>query len=98
MQSRITDVELIDRQRAALSAAASRLRLPVHLIRGGASDLVSPEAVAHFRSLVPYADYSNIADATHMEVGDKNDAFGQAIVEFLIRTHANDVSQDWQPL
>jgi pimeloyl-ACP methyl ester carboxylesterase len=92
MQSRITDVEVIDRRRAALSAAASRLRLPVHLIRGGSSDLVSPEAVAHFRSLVPHAAYSDIADATHMVVGDQNDAFGQAIVEFLIRRHGPEVT------
>ncbi len=93
MQARITDVELIDRRRATLSAAASQLRLPVHLIRGGSSDLVSPEAVAHFRSLVPHADYSDIAEATHMVVGDKNDAFGQAIVEFLVRTHGAEVAR-----
>jgi len=93
MQARITDVELIDDRRAALSAAASRLHLPVHLIRGGSSDLVSPEAVAHFRSLVPHAHYSDIADATHMVVGDQNDAFGQAIVEFLVRTHGAEVAR-----
>jgi pimeloyl-ACP methyl ester carboxylesterase len=69
-----------------ITAAAARLRLPVHLIRGGSSDLVSIEAVAHFRGLVPHAEYSDIADATHMVVGDQNDSFGEAIVEFLLRT------------
>lgn len=73
--------------RGELSEAARRLNLPVHLVRGGSSDLVSPEAVAHFRELVPHAEYSNIADATHMVVGDQNDVFGDAIVGFLKRTH-----------
>lgn len=76
-----------DLDRTELSIAAERLGLPVHLIRGGSSDLVSPESVAHFRNLVPHAEYSDIADATHMVVGDQNDAFGDAIVEFLIRIH-----------
>ena len=74
--------------RTELGEAASRLALPVHLIRGGSSDLVSPEAVAHFRNLVPHAAYSDIADATHMVVGDQNDVFGAAIADFLMQTHA----------
>ena len=75
--------------RTELTEAASRLTLPVHLIRGGSSDLVSQESVSHFRHLVPQADYSDIADATHMVVGDQNDAFGDAILNFLVRTHGN---------
>jgi pimeloyl-ACP methyl ester carboxylesterase len=76
--------------RTELGEAASQLALPVHLIRGGSSDLVSPEAVAHFRALVPHAAYSDIADATHMVVGDQNDAFGDAILDFLVRTHGKE--------
>lgn len=70
-----------------VSSAASRLALPVHLIRGGSSDLVSPEAVAHFRELAPHAEFSDIAGATHMVAGDQNDVFGDAILNFLMRTH-----------
>ncbi len=77
---------------SALGEAAARLALPVHLIRGGSSDLVSPEAAAHFLALVPNAAYSDIADATHMVVGDQNDAFGDAIVDFLMRTHRGDIA------
>lgn len=73
--------------RTELAEAASRLTLPVHLIRGGSSDLVSAESVAHFRQLVPHAQYTDIAEATHMVVGDQNDAFGDAILDFLVRTH-----------
>ncbi|MBA4354473.1 MAG: alpha/beta hydrolase [Novosphingobium sp.] len=74
--------------RTELGHAASLLTLPVHLIRGGSSDLVSPEAAAHFRELVPHAEFSDIAGATHMVAGDQNDAFGDAILDFLVRTHA----------
>jgi pimeloyl-ACP methyl ester carboxylesterase len=76
-----------DNGRSELSAAAASLALPVHLIRGGSSDLVSLEAVKHFRRLVPHMAYSDIANATHMVVGDENDAFGKSIVEFLLSTH-----------
>ncbi|MEZ5901537.1 MAG: alpha/beta hydrolase [Hyphomicrobiaceae bacterium] len=92
IRPQIADSTAIDGRHAALNAAAERLRLPVHLIRGGSSDLVSPEAVAHFKRLVPHAEYTDIADATHMVVGDQNDAFGQAIVEFLIRRHVAEVA------
>ena len=70
-----------------LSAAAARLTLPVHLIRGGSSDMVSEEAVAHFQTLVPSALLTDIADASHMVVGDRNDAFCSAIISFLNATH-----------
>ena len=67
-----------------LEGAARSLRLPVHLVRGGASDLVSPESAAEFLTLVPHALFTDIAGAGHMVVGDRNDAFGDAIIEFLI--------------
>lgn len=70
-----------------LSAAAAKLTLPVHLIRGGSSDMVSEEAVAHFQTLVPSALLTDIADAGHMVVGDRNDAFCSAIISFLNATH-----------
>ncbi len=70
-----------------LSAAAAKLTLPVHLIRGGSSDMVSEEAVAHFKTLVPGALLTNIADAGHMVAGDRNDAFCSAIISFLNATH-----------
>jgi pimeloyl-ACP methyl ester carboxylesterase len=79
--------------RNELTEAASRLTLPVHLIRGGSSDLVSAESVTHFRQLVPHADYSDIAEATHMVVGDQNDAFGDAILGFLLRAHGSGTAE-----
>lgn len=71
-----------------LSKAAMKLTLPVHLVRGGSSDLGAPEAVEHFRKLAPHATWSDIADATHMVAGEQNDVFGIAFVDFLMRTQA----------
>jgi non-heme chloroperoxidase len=66
-----------------LSTAASHLRLPVLLVRGGGSELVSPADAEHFMSLVPGARFVDIADARHMVAGDVNDHFGVAVLEFL---------------
>ncbi|WP_287446343.1 hypothetical protein [Altererythrobacter sp.] len=66
---------------------AGGLRLPLHLIRGGSSDLVSEEAVAHLRGLVPRAEYTDIAEATHMVMGDLNDVLSTTILKFFKRHH-----------
>jgi len=76
------------RQFEALSKATGNLSLPLHLIRGGSSDLVSEDAVSHLRELAPHAEYTDIANATHMVVGDANDAFSAAILDFLTRHHS----------
>ncbi|MGX7927227.1 alpha/beta fold hydrolase [Tsuneonella sp. HG094] len=70
-----------------LTAAASRLAPPVHLVRGGSSDIVSPQGAAEFLNLVPHAQFSDIAGASHMVAGDDNEAFGNAILQFLSCTH-----------
>lgn len=66
-----------------LDAAAARLDIPTLLVRGRLSDVLSEEAAAEFRRLVPHADYVDVADAAHMIAGDKNDVFTAAIVDFL---------------
>ncbi len=63
-------------------AAARRLRMPVLLVRGRASDVVSEEVAREFLALVPHARYADLA-AGHMVAGDRNDAFGRETVEFL---------------
>jgi pimeloyl-ACP methyl ester carboxylesterase len=69
--------------RERMATAAQSLSLPVHLVRGGASDLVGPEDAKAFLELVPHADYTDIAGAGHMVVGDRNDAFSDAVIAFL---------------
>jgi pimeloyl-ACP methyl ester carboxylesterase len=66
-----------------LSAAARHLHLPVHLIRGGSSNLVSESAAQQFLQLAPHALYTDVAGAGHMVAGDRNDAFTEAVVTFI---------------
>jgi non-heme chloroperoxidase len=67
-------------------AAAKALRLPTLLVRGKMSDIVSEEAAAEFRTLVPHAQYVDVSGATHMVAGDRNDAFSEAVVNFLVHS------------
>ncbi len=66
-----------------LTDAAEKLELPVHLIRGGSSNLVSVDAAQSFLRLAPHSAYTDIAGAGHMVVGDRNDAFSEAVVNFF---------------
>jgi pimeloyl-ACP methyl ester carboxylesterase len=66
-----------------LERAARALRLPVQLVRGQKSELVSEEAAKAFLEFVPGARFDDIAGAGHMIVGDRNDAFSDAIWDFL---------------
>lgn len=68
-----------------LLAATSRVRVPVLLLSGGRSDVVSSSTIAEFRALVPHAEHIEIAAATHLVVGDRNDQFTAEIAAFLAR-------------
>ena len=68
-----------------LAAAASNLKVPALLVRGGKSELVTEESVEDFRNLVPDSEYALIKDAHHMVAGDRNTAFSAAVVEFMQR-------------
>ena len=59
--------------------------IPVLVVRGKLSDIVSDESIALFRDKVPYAEAVDVSEAGHMVAGDKNDAFNAAVVEFLGR-------------
>ncbi len=67
-----------------LMAAAAQVTLPVLLLSGGRSDVVSSETVAEFRSLVPHAQHVELADATHTLAGDDNDAFTREVEKFIL--------------
>lgn len=62
---------------------ARRLTMPVLLVRGRMSDVVSEAAAHEFLELVPHAQYVDVGDAHHMVAGDRNDAFTDAVVAFL---------------
>ncbi len=68
-----------------LERAAIGLKIPILLIRGKLSDVVSEEGVADFLAKVPQADFIELSDAGHTAAGDDNDAFTGVVVEFLTR-------------
>ena len=68
-----------------LEREAMALRIPILLIRGKLSDVVSPEGVADFLAKVPAAEFIELADAGHTAAGDDNDAFSAAVVSFVSR-------------
>jgi peroxiredoxin len=68
-----------------LRTAARSLTMPVLLVRGRMSDVVSEEGVRSFREDVPHAEFADVSGAGHMVAGDRNDLFNDAIVGFLDR-------------
>ena len=68
-----------------LSAAARNITVPVLLVRGRVSDLLSGEGAQDLLALVPHAEFVDVEGAGHMVAGDKNDLFNDAIVGFLDR-------------
>jgi pimeloyl-ACP methyl ester carboxylesterase len=68
-----------------LSDAAEALRIPTLLVRGRSSDLLSDEGAREFLDLVPHAEFADVAGAGHMVVGDRNEVFNRAILDFVDR-------------
>lgn len=73
-----------DRRLKERLARVRGLRIPTLLIRGRLSDIVSTETASEFLEMVPHAEYVDLADAHHMVAGDRNDAFTEAILQFLL--------------
>lgn len=59
--------------------------VPVLLVRGMQSDVVTDEGVAAFRELLPRLEVADVAGAGHMVAGDRNDAFTASVLGFLAR-------------
>ena len=70
---------------ARLGAAAESLRVPTLLVRGGASDVLSPQDAARFLKLVPHSEFAEVSGAHHMVAGDDNVAFESVLGDFLDR-------------
>lgn len=66
-----------------LERAAIDLKIPILLIRGKLSDVVSAEGVKDFLAKVPHAEFVELSDAGHTAAGDDNDAFTEAVVQFV---------------
>lgn len=70
-----------------MEAAAKRVDAPTLILRGGKSELVTPEAASEFVRMFRHGGIVEIGNAHHMVAGDQNDPFSQALVDF-IRAHA----------
>ena len=86
----IANVEGVDGQEGEvrhdrLCDAARNVQIPTLLVRGRMSDIVSDEGIRELQSLIPHLEVADVAGAGHMVAGDKNDAFNQAVIEFIDR-------------
>ena len=68
-----------------LEQAAINLTIPILLIRGKLSDVVSMEGVREFLAKVPDAEFVELSEAGHTAAGDDNDAFSDVVVQFVSR-------------
>jgi pimeloyl-ACP methyl ester carboxylesterase len=60
--------------------------LPVQLVRGGESDVVSDSGVDDLRDALPQLEVFDVAGAGHMVAGDRNDLFNEGVINFLLKT------------
>lgn len=72
-----------ERHQDALIDAARQIRVPVLLLSGSDSDVVSRTTIAEFLDLVPQARHVVVPRATHMVAGDRNDLFTDAVLSFV---------------
>lgn len=72
-----------------LQTAAKSIDIPVLLIRGRASDVVTEAEVEEFLQLIPHAEYVDVDKARHMVAGDRNDIFTDAVTRFLQQLRAS---------
>lgn len=76
-------VEESERYQPRLLAAAAKIEIPVLLLSGARSDVVSRATVDEFLRLVPQAQHVELPQATHMLAGDANDAFTREVIHYV---------------
>jgi peroxiredoxin len=79
-----TELADIDRMYAAVEAILAD-GIPLLLVRGQMSDLVSQERADEFLARFPQVEFVDVQGAGHMVAGDRNDVFADAVVDFLAR-------------
>lgn len=66
-----------------IARAAASVQIPLLLVSGGHSDMVSHATISEFQQLVPHAQHAHLPQATHMVAGDDNDAFTTTVMQYL---------------
>lgn len=72
-----------ERYQPRLLAAAAGIEIPVLLLSGALSDVVSASTANEFLGLVKHARHVTVAGAAHMLAGDANDAFTREVATFV---------------
>lgn len=75
--------DIVERSARALM---HRKDLPILLVRGLSSDVVSDTSIEAFRAIIPWLEVADVSGAGHMVSGDRNDAFNDKVIAFLERT------------
>lgn len=86
-----------DRRLKERLSKVRNLRVPCLLVRGRLSDIVSAQTASEFLEMVPHAEYVDLAGAHHMVAGDRNDAFTETIMRFLLKHFDPEGSNDDRP-
>jgi pimeloyl-ACP methyl ester carboxylesterase len=73
----------LDERRQRILAATQAVVVPVLLLHGAQSDIVSAEGIAELLAMVPSARAVQISGAGHMVAGDDNSVFARDVLPFL---------------
>lgn len=79
-----SEVSDVDRMYAAVDTILAG-NVPMLLVRGQMSDLVSQQRADEFLACFPQVEFVDVGGAGHMVAGDRNDVFADAVVDFLAR-------------
>ena len=72
-----------DRLTGLLEVASDNILVPTLLVRGGMSDVVTQEGVDELVARIGDITVVDVAGASHMIAGDRNDEFSTAVIGFL---------------
>jgi pimeloyl-ACP methyl ester carboxylesterase len=68
-----------------LSRLTPENQIPILLLRGSQSDVLSDANVADFRHRLPWAEVRDVPGAGHMIAGDNNEVFTRIIGDYLVK-------------
>ena len=80
-----SEVSDLDRLNAAVESDSRPDGVPMLLVRGQVSDLVSQDRADEFLARFPSVEFVDVQGAGHMVAGDRNDLFADAVLDFLVR-------------
>jgi len=63
--------------------AAANIDVPVLLVRGAMSDIVSEESAKDLQAMIPHSKVVEVSKAGHMVAGESNQVFARAVMDFV---------------